>query len=152
MNGYGAAYGAGSNALGNYRGVEAYGAAAAGDRVQLILRMMQGALDRIATARGHLLRGEAGPKGEAIGRAVRLIDGLRACLDPQRAGPDGDAMIGNLGALYDYMVRRLTEANLRNDGQALDEVARLLGELRSAWQELATANVGTAAARAGSAS
>src|SRR5690606_31242683 len=109
-------------ALNNYRTVDAYGAAAASDRTQLVLRMMQGALDRIATARGHMVRGEPGPKGETLGRAVRLIDGLRACLDPQQGGPAGADMAANLGALYDYMGRRLTEANLRNDTAALDEV------------------------------
>ena len=46
------------NPMNQYRTVDAYGAAAAGDRVQLIARLMQGALDRIATARGHMQRGE----------------------------------------------------------------------------------------------
>lgn len=121
-------------ALGQYRTVDAYGAAAAPDRVQLILRMMQGALDRIATARGHMARREPGPKGEALGRAVRLVDGLRACLDLDRGGP----IAGNLSALYEYMTRRLTEGNLRNDPRALDEVAELLDELRLAWVQVAS--------------
>lgn len=125
-----------NGALGNYRSVDAYGAAAAADRVQLVLRMMQGAIDGIATARGHMARGAVGPKGECIGRAVRLVDGLRACLDGQRAGPAGSSLVTNLASLYDYMTRRLTEANLHNDVEALDEVARLLAELRSAWQTI----------------
>ena len=45
-----------NGALNDYRTVDAYGAAAASDRVQLVLRMMQGAMDRIATARGHASR------------------------------------------------------------------------------------------------
>lgn len=122
-----------SDALGHYRSVDAYGAAAASDRLQLILRMMEGALDRIATARGHMQRQEPGPKGEEIGRAVRLIDGLRSCLDHDRGGE----LAGNLEALYEYMTRRLVEANLVNDASMLDEVTGLLGEIRSAWAELA---------------
>ena len=121
------------NPLDQYRSVDAYGAAAAGDRVQLILRMFQGALDRLATARGHMVRNEPGPKGEALGKAVRLIDGLRACLDYERGGD----IAANLGALYDYMVRRLTEANLRNDPYPLDEVVDLLNEIRGAWEKMA---------------
>ena len=121
------------NPLNQYRTVDAYGAAAASDRMQLVLRMMQGALDRIATARGHMGRGEQAPKGEALGRAVRMIDGLRSCLDHDRGGE----IAANLGALYEYMTRRLTEANLRNDTRPLDEVADLLDEIRSGWEQMA---------------
>ena len=121
------------NPLNQYRTVDAYGAAAASDRLQLVLRMMQGALDRIATARGHMGRGEQAPKGEALGRAVRMIDGLRSCLDHERGGE----IAANLGALYEYMTRRLTEANLRNDTRPLDEVADLLDEIRSGWEQMA---------------
>jgi flagellar protein FliS len=119
--------------LNQYRTVDAYGAAAASDRMQLIQRMMQGALDRIATAGGHMQRGEQALKGEALGRAVRMIDGLRSCLDHDKGGE----IATNLAALYEYMTRRLTEGNLRNDRRALNEVAELLEEIASGWQQMA---------------
>jgi len=122
-----------NNPMNQYRTVDAYGAAAASDRMQLVLRLMQGALDRIATARGHMRRGELALKGEALGRAVRMIDGLRSCLDHERGGE----IAANLAALYDYMTRRLTEANLRNDQRGLDEVAELLEEIRGGWEQMA---------------
>lgn len=108
------------NPMNQYRTVDAYGAAAAGDRVQLIARLMQGALDRIATARGHMQRGEVAAKCEALSKAVRMIDGLRSCLDHEKGGE----LASRLSALYDYMTRRLTEGNLRNEPRCLDEVDR----------------------------
>jgi flagellar protein FliS len=122
-----------ASALGQYRAITAYGAAA-GDRLQLVLRMMDGALDRIVTARGHMARRETAAKGEAIGRAIGLIDGLRTSLDKQRGGD----IATNLEALYDYMMRRLVEANLRDDERRLDEVAGLLDEIRSGWQSISS--------------
>jgi flagellar protein FliS len=119
------------NALVQYRAVNAYGAAS-GDRLQLILRLMTGAIDRIVTASGHMRRRELAAKGEAIGRAIGIIDGLRTSLDKERGGN----IATNLESLYDYMTRRLLEANLRNDERGLDEVAELLGEIRSAWATL----------------
>lgn len=115
-------------ALGQYRAVNAYGAAA-GDPLQLILRMMDSALDRITAARGHMCRQETAAKGEAIGHAIGIIDGLRTALDKER----GSAIAANLEALYDYMMRRLVEANFRNEPAQLDEVAGLLDEIRSGW-------------------
>lgn len=129
-----------SNALGQYRAVNAYGAAN-GDRLQLILRMMDGALDRIVTARGHLSRNEVARKGEAIGKAIGLIDGLRTSLDKDRGGD----IARNLESLYDYMMRRLVEANLKNDDRRLEEVAGLLDEVRSGWAVVARNPAGTPA-------
>jgi len=122
-----------NDALGQYRVTDAYGAAASEDRLQLILRMMQGALDRIATARGHLQREEMAEKGEQIGRAIGLIDGLRACLDME----GGAEIAANLEALYQYMLSRLMEAGMNNDDEALVEVADLLTEIKSGWATMA---------------
>lgn len=131
-----------ANALGQYRTVTAYGAAT-GDRLQLVLRMMEGALERIVTARGHMGRKEVAAKGEAIGKAIGLIDGLRAALDKDRGGE----IAANLESLYDYMMRRLVEANLKNDVRRLDEVSGLLDDIRSSW-EVVTRGQGSPAAGA----
>jgi len=122
----------GQNALGQYRSTNAYGAAAADDRLQLILHMMDGAISRIATARGHMARNEAALKGEEIGRAIGLIDGLRTSLDKDQGGD----IAQNLEALYDYMMHRLVEANLNDNTEILDEVEDLLHEIKSGWQGL----------------
>ena len=41
-----------------------------------------------------------------------------------------------LDALYDYMSRRLLQANLRNDVSALDEVSTLLQKIRASWVQV----------------
>lgn len=125
-----------NHALGHYRAVNAYGAAN-GDRLQLVLRMMDGAIERLVTARGHMTRGEVAAKGEAIGKAIGLIDGLRTALDRERGGE----IAANLESLYTYMMGRLLEVNLRSDPRGLDEVAGLLEEIRSAWQALVRSGV-----------
>lgn len=120
-----------SGALGEYRTTDAYGAAASVDRLELITRMMQGAIDRIATARGHMSRGETAGKGEQIGRAISLIDGLRTCLDDTG---DCHDIATNLDSLYRYMLNLLMQASLRNDDAALIEVTDLLNEIKSGWE------------------
>lgn len=97
---------------------------------QLIQMMLDAAVGRVAAARGALIAGETATKGELIGRAIDLVEGLRISLD-QNAGGD---LADNLFALYEYMGRRLLEANLRNDAAILDEVASLLRELQEGWR------------------
>ena len=121
-----------SSGLNHYRSVGAYSAAASENRTELVLQLMDGAYDQINMARGHIDRRETAQKGEAIRRAVGMIDGLRASLDHERGGE----IASNLNALYDYMNRRLVEANLNDAPELLEEVAGLLGEIRSAWQQI----------------
>ncbi|MFN2329080.1 MAG: flagellar export chaperone FliS [Chromatocurvus sp.] len=101
---------------------------------QLIGMLFDGALERLARAIGHAERGEVAAKGECIGRVVMILDSLQASLD-QAAG-DGQ-IAGNLSDLYDYMMRRLTEANLRSDPAMMTEVHQLLNGLADAWRAIA---------------
>lgn len=98
---------------------------------QLITLLFDGALERLARAIGHAERGEIAAKGECIGRVVMILDSLQSSLD-QAAG-DG-VIAGNLADLYDYMMRRLTEANLRTDPAMMNEVHELLAGLAEAWR------------------
>ena len=49
----------------------------------------------------------------------------------------GDDLAYRLAALYDYLCTRLLHANLNNDRGALYEVASLLTEIKTAWEEIA---------------
>jgi flagellar secretion chaperone FliS len=99
---------------------------------RLVQLMLEGALDRISLARGAMENGQVAAKGERIGKAISLVEGLRASLDHERGGE----LAGNLDALYEYAARRLLEANLRNDAAILDEVSRLLREIKQAWDRI----------------
>ncbi len=99
---------------------------------RLIQMLLDGALERIATAKGHLQRGETARKGEQIGKAISIVDGLRISLDPA-AGEISQ----NLEDLYEYVGRRLLKVHVTDDVAILDEVAGLLREIKSAWDVLA---------------
>jgi len=99
---------------------------------RLIQMLFEGALERIVTARGAMLQGDVSNKGERISRAIDIIEGLRAHLDMEKGGE----VAANLESLYEYMARRLTEANLRNDVAMLDEVANLLREVKAGWDAI----------------
>jgi flagellar protein FliS len=100
---------------------------------RLIQLMMERALAKIGIARGHLQRGEVGEKGSNIGDAISIINGLQASLNHKA----DETMSANFDALYAYMMRRLLEANLRDDAEILDEVSGLLQELKEAWDAIA---------------
>jgi flagellar protein FliS len=115
--------------LAAYQSAAAHGGVAASDPHGLIVMLMDGALERIATARGCIQRGEVTEKARLLNRAVSIVAELRGSLDLSSGGQ----IAANLSELYDYMNRRLLIALANSQVEPLDEVIRLLGEIRSAW-------------------
>ncbi len=99
---------------------------------RLIQMLMNGALEKIAIAKGHMERNDIAQKGGNISWAISIIDGLRASLNLDNGGE----IAQNLDDLYDYMTRRLARANIENNPDILDEVSSLVRSLKSAWDEL----------------
>lgn len=98
---------------------------------KLIQIMLNTAIDKISMAKGHMQRKEIPEKGEQIGRAISLVEGLKASLDEQ-----GGDITNNLDSLYEYVGRRLLEANLTDNAEYLDESSALLSEIKDAWDAL----------------
>ena len=99
---------------------------------QLITMLLDGAIERVTSAVGAMERGEIGATGEAIGRAISIVDNLRVSLDQQKGGQISE----NLASLYEYMTRRLLEANATKDTAMLTEVGSLLKEIKVAWDQV----------------
>ena len=99
---------------------------------QLITMLLDGAIERVTSAVGAMERGEIGATGESIGKAISIVDNLRVSLDQQKGGQISE----NLASLYEYMTRRLLEANATKDTAMLAEVASLLKEIKVAWDQV----------------
>jgi flagellar secretion chaperone FliS len=99
---------------------------------KLVAMLYDGLLERLAEARGAMRAGQVEVKGNALTRAVRIVDeGLKSALSPA-----GGELSSNLDALYGYISVRLTHANLRNDEAAIDECVQLIEPLRDAWNSI----------------
>jgi len=102
---------------------------------KLIVMLFEGAMLQVAIAMQGMKAGETAKKGKAISRAIAFIEtGLRASLNKQVGGE----LALNLDSLYEYMSRQLLEANIKNQMAPLEEVHRLLGELKGAWDAIGT--------------
>lgn len=104
---------------------------------QLITMLFDGAKTAITMARHHMAQNEISAKGNAISKAINIIEnGLKASLDAEAGGMAGAELVANLSSFYDYVIQRLMYANLRNDPTLLDEADRLLDNISSAWREI----------------
>ncbi|HEC74366.1 MAG TPA: flagellar export chaperone FliS [Methylophaga aminisulfidivorans] len=119
----------------NKKALEGYGKSAIESEVnyasphRIIQMLMEGALARLSTAKGCIERNDIAEKGHQISWCIRIIEGLKSSLDAEKGGD----IAANLDSLYDYMTRRLLDANLNNDVAILDEVTGLLQEIKEGW-------------------
>jgi flagellar protein FliS len=115
--------------LAAYRSTAVHSGVDAADPHRLVVMLMDGALERIAAASGLMKHGGGIEKAQLLNRAVGIIDELRNSLNLKAGG----TIATNLDSLYEYMCQRIMQANAQNKPEWLDEVSRLLGEIRSAW-------------------
>lgn len=99
---------------------------------RLVQMLMQGGLDRIAQAKGAMARNDIAQRGILIGKAIGIVGGLREGLDLDNQAE----ALADLDSLYAYMSRRLVEANVQNDPEILNEVARLLITVKEGWDAI----------------
>lgn len=123
----------GAAALRQYQQIDTRHEVESASSYRLVQMMMERVLTKLAVAAGHMERNAIPEKGKHIGDAISIINGLQASLNHK---PDS-RLAGNFDALYDYMIRRLLQANLANDPAILHEVSGLMQELREAWDAIA---------------
>ncbi|MEO0323250.1 MAG: flagellar export chaperone FliS [Myxococcota bacterium] len=102
--------------------------------VQIVVQLYEGSLKYLRQARGCVERKDYAGKGVALRKAHAIITELQATLRPEHA-PE---LCEQLYALYDFVLFRITETNLKNDPALLEGPLQVLGELREAWIELLT--------------
>ncbi|MGA7594608.1 MAG: flagellar export chaperone FliS [Gallionella sp.] len=131
-----------TTAIRSYTNVGVETGVGSADSHKLILMLYQGALLAVASAKNQMLRKETAKKGKSISHAISIVEsGLQASLDKSVGGE----LTQNLSSLYDYICMRLVTANLNNDVAVLDEVTRLLTELKGAWERIRKPSEGNAA-------
>jgi len=101
---------------------------------RLVQMLMEGALEKILAAKGFMANKDIAKKGEQISWAISIIDSLRSCLNVEIGGEFAQ----NLLNLYNYMEQRLLEANIKDDPSLLDEVGKIMLQIKSGWDAIPT--------------
>lgn len=97
--------------------------------VELVRILYGAAAQSVREARRHLAEGDIAGRSREISKAVAVLVELQSALDKNRGGD----LAGRLNALYDYMQRRLLDANIQQSDTPLEEVLGLLTTMEEAW-------------------
>jgi flagellar protein FliS len=102
------------------------------DRVELVQMLLDGLVESLSVAEGHIRANAISEKSHYLKRASSIVIGLQGALDFK----EGGELAQNLAELYGYVTRRLLHINLRNDLSALREVKGLMEQIRDAWRQV----------------
>ncbi|WP_214715981.1 flagellar export chaperone FliS [Exiguobacterium sp. s151] len=96
---------------------------------ELTLMLYDGALKFMRLAKLAIEQGNVDLKNTNIQKTQAIFQEMRLTLNKDVA------ISANLDSLYEYMWRRLVDANVKNDTTILDEVLDFTTELRDTWKE-----------------
>ncbi len=102
---------------------------ASADPHKLTLMLMQGALDKMAYAKGCINRSDLKGRSDNISKTTAIFINLRDTLNIEVGGDFSQNMLN----LYNYMIDKLTEINTENGIAIIDEVISLFGPIKEAW-------------------
>lgn len=101
---------------------------------ELTLMLYNGCLKFINQAKKAIASKDIEAKNTNIQKAQAIIQELMVTLNMEVAVSE------SLLSLYDYLNRRLTEANIKNDAAILEEVEGFVTEFRDTWKEVIQKN------------
>jgi flagellar protein FliS len=100
--------------------------------MELVRMLYRAACAATRSASAHLAAGRIAERSRQISKAHAILSQLSVSLDHTRGG----TLSRRLLELYDYMQRRLLEANLGQKAEPLAEVERLLTKLLAGWDRI----------------
>ncbi len=104
------------------------------DGVRLIVLLYEGAIKFLLTAQEGIGEKDVVKRHNHINRTLDIITELKNALNFSQGGE----IAKSLNALYLFMQRHLTMANIENDAQKVQEVINILSSLKEAWEAIAS--------------
>jgi flagellar protein FliS len=108
--------------------------------LRLILMCYEGAINSLKTAKEYYLAKEYEKKARELQKTLNILHELMQSLDFEKGGQ----IANNLRSLYQYLLQRIIEGDLKQDMTAFDEAISHLDELAVAWRNIAAGDRTTA--------
>ncbi|MDW8799699.1 flagellar export chaperone FliS [Clostridium sp. A1-XYC3] len=98
---------------------------------QLLLMLVDGAVKFAKVGRQAIIDKDIKRSHENIVRTQDIFYELMATLDVNKGGQWAHGLM----SIYDFIVRRLIDANIKKDVSIMDEVIALIEDVRDTWHE-----------------
>lgn len=102
------------------------------NKVRLVIMLYEGAINFLDIARDRIYIKDIPGKSLYLNKASAIVSELLCSLDKKAGGE----IAANLERLYNYMLRQIANADLKNDHESIEVVSLLLKELKAGWEEI----------------
>jgi flagellar protein FliS len=99
------------------------------DPMELVRMLYQAAIEAVRHARRCLEAGDIAERSYCINKAYAIVAELQSSLNHERGGD----LAARLDGIYEYLRRKLVEANFKQSDACLAEVSSLLSNLFEGW-------------------
>ncbi|WP_315121931.1 flagellar export chaperone FliS [uncultured Clostridium sp.] len=98
---------------------------------QLLLMLLDGAVKFSKISKNAMEEKDVKKAHENIIKTENIFYELIATLDVERAGSWATSLV----QIYEFIIQRLVDANMKKDVAIMDEVIPLIEEVRDTWEE-----------------
>lgn len=98
---------------------------------QLLLMLVDGAVRFAKIAKGAMEDRDVKKAHENIVKTENIFYELMASLDVSKAGNWGKSLM----SVYDFIIRRLIDANMKKDVSIIEEVIPLIENIKDTWEQ-----------------
>ena len=98
---------------------------------QLLLMLVEGAVKFAKIGRQAIVDKDIKKAHDNIVKTQNIYYELMATIDIEAAGEWGESLF----KVYDFIVRRLVDANIKKDITIMDEVIPLIEDIKMTWEE-----------------
>ncbi|MCL1826843.1 MAG: flagellar export chaperone FliS [Candidatus Cloacimonetes bacterium] len=102
------------------------------NRGKIVVMLFSGAITFLNKAKMYMEKKDFENKGKYIVKAQDIVEELNISLDLEK----GQEIAKNLKSIYLFVDRHLTQANIENEPQKIDNVLKILERLKSAFEEI----------------
>jgi flagellar secretion chaperone FliS len=100
-------------------------------REQLLLMLLDGAVKFSKIGRQGIVDKDVKKAHENLVKTQNIFYELMATLDVNNGGEWAKSLM----SIYDFIVRRLTDANIKKDVEIMNEIIPLIEDVRDTWNE-----------------
>ena len=106
--------------------------AATADPHKLVVMLIDGFLDEMDRAEGHIKGRRFEHKGKSISKCLDILAGLDAALDLEQGGD----VAKNLHDLYNYCAYNLFQVSVDNNTEQFGSVRAVMVDLKQGWLQI----------------